>query len=169
MNKNKNKKIIIASIVLIFLIIVAYLLNGDVIKNNTEVVRCSIENEGLYSTSTNIQKVTYVNDVFNNVEIEQHVSFKANALKVSLDELKNTLDSNLQEKFKILSDLSNYNIELDNEMLIMKLNITAEDYKKISLDMKESDNIIGSEDDFYDDKKIFINQIESQGGECTYE
>lgn len=167
MNKSKknNKKFIIIGIILVALCIIAVLLFNGTTTEKKEIVNC------YYATKriNVIQKVEYNNDKFSHLEFEQKIDFSGINLKLSMGELKDSLKVKLEDQFKTLSNSAEYYVETEGETLVFGYNLNAQDYKKIENYLQEFDETENSNDNFYDDKNRFINQVISQGGDCTYE
>ena len=169
MNKSKknNKNFIIIGIALVIIVfcVIVYLLFSGSTKNKKEIVNCYYEVERVNVT----QKVEYIDDKFSHLEFEQKLDFSGINLKVSLDELRESLKIKLEDQFKNLSNSAEYYVETDGATLVLGYNLNVDDYKKIENYLQELDETENSNDNFYDDKNRFINQVISQGGDCTYE
>ena len=169
--KNKkfiNKKsLVIIVLILITLVIAMLLLFNKSITKKTEVVNCSL----ILARNSVIQKVQYVDDVFTYVEFEQRLNLDFDAITTTdLDKAKDSLIFNLEKQFETLSESADYFVRIEDKILVYGYNLSANDYRVLEKQLKESDDdSLSSTDNFYDDKNRFIQQVTNQGGECTYE
>ncbi len=173
MNKNLKQKLFNFKSICIFLIVIIiltaliFLFNNTGFKSKTEVIFCTLEINDSFIKMNIAQRVVYVDDVFENVEVESSFDILGDQTKSQLEEIKSKLEKQLPSYY---NNKMEFNIEDQN--LILNYSFSAEEYKKIQQNVKDdeiSNNITDFTDNFYDDKLLFMQQIINQGGECNYE
>lgn len=160
-----SKKSIIVGVLVFAIIIISLLLFNVLSKGKQEIVNCYYET----SRHSVYQKVKYIDGNFADLELEQRINFSNIELKISLEEIKESLISNFEEHFSTLNSDAEYFVRIDEETMIFGYKLNSEDYKKLEDYLKGTNEISTSIDNFYEDKNRFIQQVISQGGECIYE
>lgn len=167
-----NKKVLVISCILIFLIIIGLvlILNNDKKTDtpNDLTISCSFEKKSQIMNISVKMKVDYVDDEFKYVKETYEMKLLDEKLIQNIDMIKQETEKRILEELVGINATTNF--ETTENSVIIKLEMDSENYELYN---KYSKSLVGDDSlnysEYFYGAESLEQHIESLGGECEYE